>query len=878
MILSETRIGNREYTGKGVFKGYKLVQHSSSGERNKGVCVFARIEAQLIEGTERNARDGHSTVAAYTVQGAKVVVGGVYGPSVAGDREAEVVMRRVVEEVRELKQLVGTEHVIVAGDLNLKLDVRGRNSKPRAVRVIREAAEQLRLRDMGEGNGKEATWRRPNLPNSKSRLDYILSSESLQGERFQVRWSRYDHAELTCGFTVGTRQEKRSILKDWALTTPEFLEGAPRIVAETLMDHDRVLRGVGVQEREAFTQGRLPRAYEGELRVEEVEEGVRSSHVMAVLVQRVTQLQSRVQKDYVSRRRKRLEEMQKDIGRTYKSLDRVQVGSPAEVELRERLDSLKTQLRDDAENVEEAGRRRVEHFYMDNNGKNRAASFSVAKEPKHRQGISKLVEGEEEVTDRDEIVLRLEEKFRANTGQRFEATMTLRDFMARYEVEVTRLSEEERTQLEEEIGEHEVKEALATAKKNAAPGPTGQTSAIFKYLLAEVPKLLVKTLNELTFVEGLAASPPFAWLFKRTVRYIPKPGKQADRAGNLRPLSLLETMYKIKTRILSQRLMRVLDTVLYADQHGFRQNRSIQTAVLPVLEALKEAEMEGRPMQLLAVDLKSAYDCISPQVIKEVMDEQEFPGIFTEAMHRLTKEGTARVLVNQVQGREFRILCGAGQGDPPSAGRFNIGSDPSLRALNKVTEEYRYRFSMGRRMPVNGFADDHLFLLELNSPEQVKNILKVYEDFQKVSGLQVSREKTVILGVNTDPRLLEEISRETGIEVVTQFRYLGVQITGTYEGTREESYRHVQAKVVGRGQRINSAHLDLFHKRQLIKQALMPSFNHLFMIFGHMERVERELDELVIRLLWTKSKEGEVKQKRRLVAKKRVSLSYNMGG
>ena len=155
-----------------------------------------------------------------------------------------------------------------------------------------------------------------------------------------VRWSRYDHAELTCGFTVGTRPDRRNTLKDWALTTPEFLEEAPRIVAETLMDHDRVFRGAGVQEREAFTQGRLPRAYEGELRVEEVEEGVRSSHVMAVLVQRVTQLQSRVQKDYVSRRRKRLEEMQKDIGRAYKGLDRVQAGSPAEVELRERLDSL----------------------------------------------------------------------------------------------------------------------------------------------------------------------------------------------------------------------------------------------------------------------------------------------------------------------------------------------------------------------------------------------------------------------------------------------------------------------------------------------------------------------------------------------------------
>jgi hypothetical protein len=89
------------------------------------------------------------------------------------------------------------------------------------------------------------------------------------------------------------------------------------------------------------------------------------------------------------------------------------------------------------------------------------------------------------------------------------------------------------------------------------------------------------------------------WLKDRKVVYIPKPGKMPDRVGNLRPLSLIESLYKIQTRVLSDRLSGVMDKISYLDQHDFRRGLGIQTASLPVLEAVRDAELHGTPMQIL---------------------------------------------------------------------------------------------------------------------------------------------------------------------------------------------------------------------------------------------------------------------------------------
>jgi hypothetical protein len=58
----------------------------------------------------------------------------------------------------------------------------------------------------------------------------------------------------------------------------------------------------------------------------------------------------------------------------------------------------------------------------------------------------------------------------------------------------------------------------------------------------------------------------------------------------------------------------------------------------------------------------------------------------------------------------------------------------------------------------------------------------------------------------------------------------------------------------------------------------VPSFNHIFMAFGHDPQWGEEIDKMILKLLWTKKREGQVHKGRTLVTKKRLTMDYTYGG
>jgi len=191
-------------------------------------------------------------------------------------------------------------------------------------------------------------------------------------------------------------------------------------------------------------------------------------------------------------------------------------------------------------------------------------------------------------------------------------------------------------------------------------------------------------------------------------------------------------------------MMQVVSSVISENQHGFITGRSIQTCSLPVLEALQDAERTGNPMQIISVDIQGAFNAICPDVIKQVMEKTGFPDNLVTAMHDLTCTGTARVYANGEAGQEFITRTGKGQGDPPSAGRYNIGADPSLRALQNQTEEVRYVLTNGQKVPPVGYADDIMVCIRARRIQDILNIIQVFQDYTKVSGLRINLQKSEV--------------------------------------------------------------------------------------------------------------------------------------
>jgi hypothetical protein len=663
-------------------------------------------------------------------------------------------------------------------------------------------------------------------------------------------------------------------LKDWVLTTDRFKERARRCIAETLIDHTND-REQSERLNRIERRDRIPKEIEKEVQVNDRDEGVTNAHVLMVIINRIESLQRTIQLEYSRERKVRLEEIKERLKILIEKRHIVTEGSQEEEEVLIEIERVKQELKEDVERVDEAGRVRVRNFELDKTGKNNAYTFQVVKERKSRKQIKKLRVGDDEIQEPVEIMSKLQQKYQGIVGQPYDTEMELEEFVNKYEIEFDLINEG--NWMENEFTPEEVLEAIKNASKNAAPGPTGHTPSLYAYIFSEIPLLFTKAINELIFVPKLIKAPVFRWLQHRNIVYIPKPNKDAELIENLRPLSMLEAFYKVMSRVMAYRLIKATVDTGARDQHGFVTGKSCQTALLPVIAGADDAAKKGRPLQLLAVDISSAFDTIHPPLIHQVMLKQQLPNIYSEALHYLTTGGTAAVRYNNHDGEIFTVETGSGQGDPPSAPRFTTGTDPLTRALDKVTKDFRYKLD-GETLPVSVFADDNMLPLSIQTLADFEKIIEIFDDFYKISGLKINLKKTEILAINTDPDLLLAIKNRYGIKIVQSVTYLGIEITGTYQETKRATYNKAVGKIKEKCCKIKRAHVSMLHKKQLIKQAVIPMINHIAMSVGGGEEQMTVIDNILRETMWTRTVKGVEISGRKIIAKKRFDMSYNMGG
>ena len=77
------------------------------------------------------------------------------------------------------------------------------------------------------------------------------------------------------------------------------------------------------------------------------------------------------------------------------------------------------------------------------------------------------------------------------------------------------------------------------------------------------------------------------------LRLIPKKGADLTNIKNWRPISLLNTDYKLLTHILSNRLQEVLPTVISLDQSGYLKNRNISSNIQCIFDVIDKIKCDN---------------------------------------------------------------------------------------------------------------------------------------------------------------------------------------------------------------------------------------------------------------------------------------------
>ena len=291
------------------------------------------------------------------------------------------------------------------------------------------------------------------------------------------------------------------------------------------------------------------------------------------------------------------------------------------------------------------------------------------------------------------------------------------------------LSPDQLAALEEPFELDELAAAVNGAAASKSPGLDGLSYELYKTVLPLVGPSLLAAFNHMLARGELGPS-----LCAGVVRLLPKVAG-VPTAAQLRPITLLNTDYKILTKMFVARLLPVLPDVLQATQLCSVRGRSIFNESL---------HQRRRPGFVLSLDLFHAYDRVSLSWVDTVLAALGFGPLFRRWIAVLHTGATATFMLHKLSPA-LAILFSIRQGDPLAMLLFVIQLEPLLHYLQGHLAGLRMA---GLREASLGYVDDVAVLSDSDSDFTTCD--EAVSLFEAASGALLNRNrKSVVVGLGT---------------------------------------------------------------------------------------------------------------------------------
>ncbi|KAK6764697.1 hypothetical protein RB195_024864 [Necator americanus] len=113
--------------------------------------------------------------------------------------------------------------------------------------------------------------------------------------------------------------------------------------------------------------------------------------------------------------------------------------------------------------------------------------------------------------------------------------------------------------------------------------------------------------------------------------------------GNYRPICLLSIIYKLFTRVILNRIEKVLDEGQPCEQAGFRKGFSTIDHIHTVSKLIEVSREYKMPLRLTFIELKKAFDLVETEAVMEVLSKQGVPTQYMKVLREWYSNFTIRV-------------------------------------------------------------------------------------------------------------------------------------------------------------------------------------------------------------------------------------------
>ena len=147
---------------------------------------------------------------------------------------------------------------------------------------------------------------------------------------------------------------------------------------------------------------------------------------------------------------------------------------------------------------------------------------------------------------------------------------------------------------------------------------------------------------------------------------IPKEGKDKQYLKNWRPITLLNTMYKIASSCIAARLKMVLAKLISGEQKGFLKGRYIGENIRLLYDTLLYTNNHQVPGLLLMVDFEKAFDSVAWSFIEKSLNKFNFGHDIKRWISTFYANINSCMYVNGQYSEWFDVRRSTRQGDPLS--------------------------------------------------------------------------------------------------------------------------------------------------------------------------------------------------------------------
>ena len=439
------------------------------------------------------------------------------------------------------------------------------------------------------------------------------------------------------------------------------------------------------------------------------------------------------------------------------------------------------------------------------------------------------------------------------------------------------------------VSQAEILAAIKSFRKHSSPGPSGQDKRFFHFLFKFNPKFFTHSINQLLKIQDFENS-EFSWIKNRSIIFIKKkPNKKSMKCSDYRPISLLEVLYKILSKLLLEKVVPSMNNLCGPHQFGFSKGRAMSLCSSSTISAIEFLKQEHPTGAIIFFDIQSAFDCISNDALlvtlKHIFPNSPLP----QMIFNLSAGGHAKVFVNKFFSCQFGIFSGAGQGDNLSGIKFNLVHHVFKSLLQILIDRKLPQIRIPlpplpglppKHIPSLAYADDTSAFWNISNSNETSTIKEIFIHLKIATGLSINPDKTLIITPQPSEISLEaRIALESIGKIVDSADHLGL----TIGKSREESYNlswknsiaKLQKKISQIGWKISYS--DMFARKMLISSLLQSTINHVIRVFPPSEELLIEIDSILIAALWTKTFHG-VKFGRPTISKDRLHLPVCQGG